>query len=290
MKIITYRIHGRDAAGLLLEDGGILDIAACAEAAGVGGDFGTVRRMISMPDWIEKLKFIFKWTESHARPADSRLSEVKLLAPVPDPEKVLGAALNYYDFCRRGNLAVPTKLKVFGKYASSVDCDGSKFDLRGHKGTYEGELGVVIGRKCTDVEAAEALNYVAGYTVVCDYTANDYVREDVQLMRGKNLDGALPMGPVLVSADAIPNPNRLGLKTLVNGEVRQDSNTDQMIFDVGALIGFFSSFMTLVPGDVIATGTPAGTALQFDPPKFLRPGDRIEITISGIGTLHTSIT
>lgn len=276
-------------AGLLLEDNRVLGAAACAKAAGVEGDFGSVRRILCAPNGLENLKKLASWAQNSDWKGYEKRSEVTLLAPVPDPEKVLGVALNYRDFCVRGNLPIPEKLKVFGKYATSVNRDGGEVAIQGRKVTYEGELGVVVGEYCRNVSTARALNYVAGYTVVNDCTANDYVKEDVQLLRGKNLDGFLPMGPVLVTADEIPDPGCLNLRTVVNGEVRQDSNTSQLIFGIGALIEYFSAFMTLSPGDVIATGTPAGTALQFDPPRFLQPGDRVEVTVQGIGSLHSVI-
>lgn len=183
------------------------------------------------------------------------------------------------------------KLKIswFGKYCNAINDNGGIFYTNGRSVTYEGELGVIIGKTGKNISAAKADEYIAGFTVVNDISANDRIREDIQLFRGKNMDGALPMGPVLVSKDEIDNPMKLHIRTMVDGDIVQDSCTDQMIFDIYQQIEYFSEFMTLTPGDIIATGTPAGTALQYNPPRFLKPGQRVVIEIEKIGRLETII-
>jgi 2-keto-4-pentenoate hydratase/2-oxohepta-3-ene-1,7-dioic acid hydratase in catechol pathway len=161
--------------------------------------------------------------------------------------------------------------------------------MRGQNGTYQGELGGVIGSTCMHATASEALDYIAGYTVVNDFTANDCIKEDTQLLRGKSHDGFLPMGPVFVTRDEIGDPHNLTIRTEVDGELRQDGNTKNMIINTFALIEYFSGFLTLVPGDVIATGTPAGTGPQFSPPRFVKPGQTVRVTVQGIGTLESVI-
>ena len=213
----------------------------------------------------------------------------EILAPIKDAGKIMGVALNYRDFCERGALELPKKLKVFGKYCNAINDNGGIFYTNGRSVTYEGELGVIIGKTGKNISAAKADEYIAGFTVVNDISANDRIREDIQLFRGKNMDGALPMGPVLVSKDEIDNPMKLHIRTMVDGDIVQDSCTDQMIFDIYQQIEYFSEFMTLTPGDIIATGTPAGTALQYNPPRFLKPGQRVVIEIEKIGRLETII-
>ena len=287
MKTVTYVQNGAEQLGILVGNT-VYDAQKTAAAAGLTGDFQSLRRVLEQPEGLESLKRAAASLES-AKTVGIPLETLTLLAPVTDPPKVLGAALNYRDFCARGNLPVPEKLKVFGKYATAVNRPEGTVDIQGRKVTYEGELAIVIGRPCRGAAPENALSFVAGYTAVNDCTANDYTKEDVQLLRGKNLDGFLPMGPVFVTADEIGDAGKLHIRTVVDGEVRQDSCTDQLIFGIPELICYFSAFMTLMPGDVIASGTPAGTALQFDPPRFLRPGQTVSVTVEKIGTLTSRI-
>lgn len=287
MKTATFCKDGKPVLGIVLGDR-IYDAAQAAQAAGIPGDFSSLRCVLERPDGLEQLK------QAEKRIGDLQLSaaamqEVQLEAPIMNPPKVLGVALNYRDFCSRGNLLLPDKLKVFGKYGTSVNRHLGEIDIQGRSVTYEGELAIVMGKTCRDANRENALSFVAGYTAVNDCTANDYVKEDVQLLRGKNLDGFLPMGPVFVTADEVGDPGRLTIRTEVDGEVRQNASTDQMVFDVQDIICYFSSFMTLEPGDVIASGTPAGTALQFNPPRFLKPGQTVCVTVEKIGTLKNTV-
>jgi 2-keto-4-pentenoate hydratase/2-oxohepta-3-ene-1,7-dioic acid hydratase in catechol pathway len=155
---------------------------------------------------------------------------------------------------------------------------------------YEGELAVVIGQACRDVPASNALDCVFGYSIVNDMSARDRQRMHGQFFLGKSHDGFAPMGPVIVTADEIPDPQHLHLQTRVNGELRQDASTSDMIFPVATVIETLSQVMTLEPGDIIATGTPSGVGQGFDPPRFLKTGDVVEISIDQIGVLLTGIT
>jgi len=290
VKLITFlNASQEERLGAIIGDNRVLDIKACADHCGATGNFASTLSVLQDTDGLKRIRKVIFHSESSNGPWYMPLSDVTIVAPIPRPGKILGAALNYYDFCARGNIAVPEKLKVFSKLTNTVIGPNGCVCIEGRNVTYEGELGVIIGRKGKKISVENALSYVAGYTIVNDYTANDYVKEDVQLMRGKNLDTFFPMGPVLVTADAVPNAGGLDIRTTVNGELRQDSNTRNLIFTIPQLIEFFSSFLTLEPGDVIATGTPAGTALQFNPPAFVKPGDIVEVTIEGLGTLRNSI-
>jgi 2-keto-4-pentenoate hydratase/2-oxohepta-3-ene-1,7-dioic acid hydratase in catechol pathway len=153
---------------------------------------------------------------------------------------------------------------------------------------YEGELAVVIGRTSRNVEASAALDCVFGYSIINDITARDRQRSHVQWFLGKSHDGFAPMGPYIVTADEIPDPQRLHIQTRVNGELRQDAGTDDMIFPVATIIAALSQVMTLEPGDIIATGTPEGVGQGFTPPRFLADGDVVTVEIGGIGSLETT--
>lgn len=288
MRTVTYRCGEKKKLGVVVNDK-IYCAQEVADKAGLQGDFSSLLCVLSTEGGLDALK------QAASRIGEWELSgiaveEALLEAPIPAPPKVLGAALNYHDFCVRGNLPVPEKLKVFGKYATAVNRPEGEIDIQGRKVTYEGELAIVIGKTCRSATRENAKEFIAGYTAVNDCTANDYVKEDVQLMRGKNLDGFLPMGPMFVTADEVGDPANLKIRTVVDDEVRQDSCTSQLIFGIEDLICYFSSFMTLQPGDVIASGTPAGTALQFDPPRFLKPGQTVSVTVEKIGTLTNHIT
>ncbi len=154
---------------------------------------------------------------------------------------------------------------------------------------YEAELAVVIGRRCRKVKAEDAYAHVFGYTIVNDISARDVQNRHNQWAFGKGLDGAAPMGPWIVTADELPNPPHLNIKCRINGELRQDSNTNDFIFDIPWLIAELSSGMTLEPGDIISTGTPSGVGIGFQPPKYLKPGDVIECEVEGIGILRNTV-
>ena len=286
MRTVTYRKNGEARLGILV-DGNIYDAVEAATKAGLAGDFSSLKKVLEKEGQLEDMKALSK--NLPAGLSYIPFEGAELEAPIMDPQKVLGAALNYRDFCVRGNLPVPEKLKVFSKFATAVNKPNGEIDIRGNRVTYEGELAVIIGKKGRAIKSEDAMAYVAGYTAVNDCTANNLVKEDVQLFRAKNLDGFLPMGPVFVTADEIPDYKKVHIQTKVDGEVRQDACVDQIIFDIPYQIQLFSEILSLEPGDVIATGTPAGTALQFDPPRFLQPGQKVSVTLDQIGTLENTI-
>lgn len=282
-----YRKENQAAQpGIWTQDGRIININESGKKRGFWDKMPTLKSLLENHEGLQLAEEILK---DKGNLVLDEQKECSLLAPLPDAGKILGVALNYKDFCERGNLQLPKSLKIFGKYGTAINQPDGEFDIQGCKVTYEGELGVVIGKKCRNARASEAEKYIAGYTVINDLTANDWVKEDIQLFRGKNMDGSFPMGPMLVTKEEIDDPMNLPIRTEVDGEIRQNSSTKNMIFDVYEQIAFFSSFMTLLPGDVIASGTPAGTALQYDPPRFLKAGQKVTVSIEGIGTLVTNI-
>jgi len=238
--------------------------------------------------------------------AESRIAfdSVKIHAPFPRPAKnILCVGKNYHDHAREfhqsgfdasaGSDAVPELPIMFTKWPNSVIGPGEAIPS-GNDYTqstdYEGELTVVIGPGGRNITKERAYDHVYGYTIVNDATARTLQNRHKQWFLGKSLDGYCPMGPCIVTSDEIEDVSQLRLITKVNGELRQDALVSQLIFDIPTLIETLSKVMTLEPGDLIATGTCAGVGIGFDPPRFLKPGDRVAITIEPIGTLENPVS
>jgi 2-keto-4-pentenoate hydratase/2-oxohepta-3-ene-1,7-dioic acid hydratase in catechol pathway len=212
-------------------------------------------------------------------------------APVPRPGKVLCIGLNYRDHAAESNMQIPEKPVVFSKFSSCVIAPGEPVVIpsTSQQVDYEAELAVVIGRRAKHISADRAYDYVLGYTAFNDVSARDFQFSDGQWQRGKSCDTFAPMGQTIVTTDVMTEPHKLSIKLMLNGKVMQDSNTDQLIFGVPALIEFISQSITLEPGDVIATGTPAGVGFARKPPVFLQPGDQMEVLIEGMGGLGNPV-
>jgi 2-keto-4-pentenoate hydratase/2-oxohepta-3-ene-1,7-dioic acid hydratase in catechol pathway len=226
-------------------------------------------------------------TDSSSPPA-SPLAETELLAPVPRPGKVVAIGRNYREHADEEGVEPPPAPLVFSKWPSSVIGHGATIrwdpDLTAQV-DYEAELGVVIGTRARNVAESAALDQVLGYTCLNDVSARDIQFGDGQWVRGKSLDTFCPMGPVLVTADEIGDPQDLAISCRVGEEVVQDSRTSRMYFAVAEIISYLSHSFTLEPGDVIATGTPGGVGVFRDPPRFLGDGDRVTVEIERIGRL-----
>ena len=212
-------------------------------------------------------------------------------APVPRPGKIVCVGLNYRDHAEESGLAVPKTPVIFSKFSSCVVAPGEPVVVptTSEKVDYEAELAIVVGRHAKHVSADGAYDYVLGYTAFNDVTARDFQFGDGQWQRGKSCDTFAPMGQTIVTTDEIPDPHTLRITMKVNGTVMQDSNTNQLIFRVPELIEFISKSITLEPGDVIATGTPAGVGFARKPPVFLKPGDTMDVEIERIGGLGNPI-
>ncbi|MBI4515553.1 MAG: fumarylacetoacetate hydrolase family protein [Deltaproteobacteria bacterium] len=211
-------------------------------------------------------------------------------APLPRPGKIFGIALNYRDHAAETGQPIPAAPLVFSKAVTAVIAAGAPIVVPAVSAAadYEGELAVVIGRTARRVPATDALGYVAGYTIMNDVTARDYQARSGHCL-AKSFDTFAPMGPVIVTADEIPDPGCLEIRTTLNGEVVQHSNTRHLIFSVAVLIEYLSAGVTLEPGDVITTGTPAGVGFRRQPPRFLREGDTVRIEIEQIGALANPV-
>jgi len=221
----------------------------------------------------------------------TKRSEAYWLAPVPRPGKLICIGLNYRDHAAESNMAIPERPVVFSKFTTAVIAPGEPviLPITSTQVDYEAELAVVIGRRAKNVSVDRALHYVLGYTVFNDVSARDFQFADGQWQRGKSCDTFAPMGPTIVTADAVPDPHQLSIKLHLNGQTMQDSNTNQLIFGIPELIAFLSETITLEPGDVIATGTPPGVGFARKPPVFLKAGDIMEVEIEGLGTLNNPV-
>lgn len=230
---------------------------------------------------------------ANAAPVEARLqmADVRFGPVVPDPEKVICIGLNYRDHAEETNLALPEVPTVFAKYANTLIGHGQAIVMSAatSKVDYEAELAFIIGRRAKEVSEHDALNYVAGYTIFNDVSARDYQLRTSQWTLGKSFDTFGPIGPALVTKDEVPDPHALGIRLRIGDELLQDSNTSQMVFSVSALVAHLSSAMTLEPGDVVATGTPAGVGFTRKPPRFLQPGETVEVEIDNLGVLRNPV-
>jgi acylpyruvate hydrolase len=218
-------------------------------------------------------------------------SRLTIRSPLARPGKIICIGLNYRDHCREQNIEPPRYPMLFAKFGNAVnDPGGSVLRPRAtEKLDLECELGVVIGRSASRIGPAEALDHVFGYTVVNDITMRDLQAEDRQWLRAKGADGFAPIGPAVVSRDEIGDPQALAMRSSVNGETWQESSTAEMVFDVATLVAFVSTVIRLEPGDLIATGTPAGVGHYQRPPRYLADGDLLRCEIEGIGAIETTV-
>jgi len=215
----------------------------------------------------------------------------KYAPPVLHPGKIICVGLNYADHIAESRGVAPDRIVLFAKFPSCLvgHQDPVRYPGITSQLDYEGELAVVIGRTARHVDVEDALDYVGGYTIINDVSARDLQGSEPQWIRGKALDTFAPLGPVVLDAAAAPAVADMRLRTLVNGDVRQDASCAQMITGVPELISYISNGITLEPGDIIATGTPSGVALGMKPPVWLKPGDKVSIEITDIGELVNTI-
>lgn len=229
--------------------------------------------------------------EADPGPSRDGADEAELLAPLLAPGSIVAIGLNYLDHCREFGTEPPSSPMVFAKLPSSVRGPNQTIEWSTavtDAVDWEAELGVVMGDVAKDVPVASALDFVFGYTIVNDVTARDVQAAEAQWVRAKSLDTFCPLGPVVVTADELPDPQAIAIRSRVNGETMQDSSTAEMIFGVAELVSMLSGSFTLRPGDVIATGTPLGVGAFREPPRFLADGDVVEVEVEGIGTLENA--
>jgi 2-keto-4-pentenoate hydratase/2-oxohepta-3-ene-1,7-dioic acid hydratase in catechol pathway len=300
MRLATFR----DSAGIRLgvqRDERLIDLTPAATLTGIDLPPGATTDMLALiSGGAETLAQIAALVEIAPEGTLLSLDEVELLAPLPRPRKnIFCVGRNYAEHAAESLRAVgrevtlPPAPNIFTKVVTAVTGPNATISYDANVSTqldWEVELGVVFGHGARHIARENALSHVFGYTVVNDISARDIQnRPGMQWFLGKSLDGSCPMGPVIVTADEIPDPQSLTLRLAVNGVVKQEDTTAHMLFDVAAIIAEISGILTLEPGDIIATGTPAGVGFARTPPEFLRPGDVMETTVDGIGTLRNRI-
>jgi 2-keto-4-pentenoate hydratase/2-oxohepta-3-ene-1,7-dioic acid hydratase in catechol pathway len=222
---------------------------------------------------------------------DYPVDKVRFALPIPDPEKIYCVGQNYRAHIEEMGYEVPEYPSIFSRYPRTFVPHGGQMEMPTGSSDfdYEGEMTVVIGRPARNVSEAEALDYVAGYTIANDGSVRDWQKRGPQVAPGKNWERSGMLGPWITTADEAGDPANMTLTTRINGEVRQQGNTGDLVFSAAQLVSYITSFITLLPGDMVTTGSPSGVAVGFDPPKWLVPGDRVEIEIDTIGTLSAEV-
>jgi len=279
VRLISYRSERGDRAAVL-RDGRVIDVA---DAIGEGPS--TVRGLLG----AEALALAAEATAGVE--GELALTEVELLPPLPNPQKIICIGLNYADHAAEAGIEPPPVPTFFAKFANALVADGATVALpsSSRKIDYEAEVALVIGRAAKDVAAADALDHVAGYTLLNDLSARDLQFQTPQWLPGKVFDGSAPCGPALVTADEVGDSAAIGIALDRNGERLQDSSTAELIFGVAELVAHLSTLMTLVPGDIVSTGTPAGVGSTRDPRIWLEPGDELVVSSPELGALRTTI-
>ncbi len=285
MKIATFSMQSEQHIGLVQDDQIISLTALCPE---------------EFPACMKK--FIERSSELRTRAerlikqrinedAIFKTSEVKILPPIVKPDKIICVGLNYFDHCKETGMEPPESPVIFSKYSNAIagHNDAIEIPINSTEVDFEAELAFVIGKEAKHVSEEEAIEYVFGYTIMNDISARDLQFQDGQWSRGKTADTFAPFGPVIVTKDEVGDPHKLAISLELNGEIMQDSNTSNLIFTVPKIISFLSQSMTLMPGDLIATGTPPGVGMGRNPKIWLKNGDRMNVSIEKIGTLSNHV-
>lgn len=297
MKLVAFSTSSSPVRpGALLDEQTVLDLAHGA-AALPARDYDLDACDLDHPFLAAASNLVAKATDDEERnrlqQAGALLarSDVTLHAPVPRPGKILCIGLNYRDHAEEQGAELPKRPLVFSKFSTCVLAPGDTIVIPpGSKETdFEAELGVVIGKRASRVAKANAMEHVLGYCNFHDVSARDFQFADGQWQRGKACDTFAPFGDYIATTDEIDNPHNLGIRLRLNGKTMQDSNTNQLVFDIPALIEYLSTYITLEPGDVIATGTPPGVGFARKPPVYMQHGDVVEVEIDGLGTLTNKV-
>jgi len=275
MKLIRFGTVGNEKPGVQLQSGTRIDVS------GFGEDY---TEAFFGGDGIERLE---AWLKTNLESCEVVQNTERLGAPLCRPSKIVCVGLNYAKHAAESGMTVPGEPVLFFKATSAIV--GPNDDLiipkNSEKTDWEVELAVVIGKEASYVSEDNALDHVAGYVLHNDYSEREFqLEKEGQWVKGKSCDTFAPLGPFIATADEIENPNNLNLWLTLNGEEMQNSNTDDFVFNIQEVVSYISQYMTLLPGDIISTGTPFGVGLGFNPPKYLKAGDVVELGIEGLGS------
>ena len=275
MKLIRFGTEGNEKPGVQLEDGTRIDVS------GFGQDYNEA---FFGGDGLERLE---NWLKTNQASCPTISKEERLGVPLTRPSKIVCVGLNYAKHAAEAGMAVPKEPVLFFKSTTAL-CgpnDDVIIPKNSEKSDWEVELAIVIGKKASYIEEFDAYNHIAGYVLYNDVSERAFqIEKEGQWCKGKGCDTFAPVGPFIATKDEIKNPNNLELWLDVNGERLQHSSTSDFIFNVQEVVSYISQYMTLLPGDIISTGTPFGVGLGFNPPKYLKPGDVMELGIEGLGT------
>lgn len=297
MKLVTFSSgSGIPHLGVWLENK-ILDLTSLPSILSVppGLPWDSLEGLLTAPGALQATIEFFKKNHKTISGMEEQLLQltscVRLLSPLQRPSKIICVGLNYLSHCHEQGAKVPDHPILFAKFPSALLGTGSPVVMPSFakKLDYEAELAVVIGRQGKGIRREDAWSYIAGYMNFNDISARDIQFQDRQWVRSKSFDTFAPLGPFMVTVDEAGDAGNLAIKSRVNGELRQDSSTSEMIFTIPALIEFISQAATLLPGDIIATGTPAGVGLFQIPPRLLKPGDVVQVEIEGLGVLQNLV-
>jgi len=295
MRFLTFKdSNGNIGAGVLLQDEKrVLDLTHSSCHAILGAAPATILSFVQdgLETWQKKIAALIAQNQFHPD-ALRELDELRLCAPIPNPGKVVGAAYNFTDALDERSMPYPAEPVIFIRSGNTVIGPNDPILIPPDVGNvgYEAELAVIIGKRALHIEPKDAMNYIAGYTVHNDISGSGMIKQDNgNFVRGKNMPASAPFGPFLVSADEVVNPYTIQIKLDVDGRVLQDGTTGTMLFKIAELISYISKQMPLEPGDIIATGTPAGLAMVHHPTAWLEPGQTVRIELKGLGVLNNPI-
>ena len=279
MKLASFTIDGRQGFGVVT-DHGVIELTDLLK-----NNQNTLQAVLAT-NAIDEARAV----AAHAAP-DHRFDQIDFDLPILNPEKIYCVGQNYREHIIEMGFDIPSSPSIFSRYVRTFVPHNGQMTMPSHSShfDYEGEMTLVIGQPARHVSEEDALQYIAGYTICNDGSVRDWQKAGPQVAPGKNWEHSGMLGPWIVTTDEAGDPENMSLTTRVNGEIRQEGNTSDLVFSAAYLVSYISTFITLMPGDLITTGSPAGVAAGFSPPKWLQPGDRIEIEIDSIGTLAANV-